>query len=129
MTTIQPTGTCTAMVTHTGKLMPPPGGMQTGGPYVPCGQPVAEVGPCSGTATWVCGMPRDHAVHNDTTPPTHHPYQGRLVHVAPIGLCADCEHPKEYHGHDGWCGGCGKGYECEYVPGYEERELGHEAQR
>jgi len=113
MTTIEPKGTCTALV------YPPAWALvHVLKPYR-CGEPVAE---------------RDH------------PYQGRLVHVSPAGLCATCELQSD--AHDGDCPYCvGTGeipanegyprpcYGCltgegphghEYAPAYVEVELGHD---
>ena len=133
--------TCTAMVTHTGKLKPPPGGMQTGGPYVLCGAPVAAIGPCKGHRGLCLLIDEDDHNLNHS-----HEYEGALVHVALDGPCGECGHPaldedgETTHWLSGVgpvCGECKSGElyegnplpgECVFVPTAVEVPSNHEAE-
>ena len=98
----------------------------------PCGEPVAELGPCRfligdlHAGVFVChALEEDHGPNTEALP---HPYQGRLVHVT-LGPC-ECGHSEEFHDRESAvCIECqGEAGNHPYVPTVTELDVGHEAE-
>lgn len=113
MTTTQP---CMVMVEVKGQPYP----LQV---KVPCGEPVAELGPCKKRN---CGARAGAVIHNGKGT-IGHTYEPTLIHVT-LGLCIKCggkesgwrHHPEE----------ATSGFSCTYAPTLTEgADVGHRAQR